>query len=151
MDPTNCVEQKLKYSKVLGKENPAVLYTKFPDVTKSDTHIRHLNYSSLQGTSTEAQQMHALSQSLAECYYDKNYQPCGWVQALVQRISLPKSSQRGQTANGQINMLSGRDRVSAGACEPLSEDVEQSIKTRMMRTSRSTITRRTMQHDTTTR
>ena len=42
-------EQRLKYLKVLGKDNPADLYTKFLDANTSDNHVKKLEYIYIKG------------------------------------------------------------------------------------------------------
>ena len=55
-------EQRLKYYKVLGKENPADLYTKFLDAATTNIHTQKLGYIQVGGRSTEAPQLHMISQ-----------------------------------------------------------------------------------------
>ena len=47
-------DQRLKYLKVLGRENPADLYTKFLDNATSDGHVKRFEYSYIEGRSSEA-------------------------------------------------------------------------------------------------
>ena len=54
-------EQRLKYAKVLGKENLADLYTKFLDAATSRAHIQRLEYEFVDGRSIEAPILHYVS------------------------------------------------------------------------------------------
>ena len=47
-------ERHLAFTKVLGKNNPAELYTKYLDQNTSDTHVRTVEYQFKDGRSTEA-------------------------------------------------------------------------------------------------
>ena len=57
-------DQRLKYAKVLGKENPADLYTKFLDAMTSNIHLKKLEYQFTHGRSHEAPQLHEISMSM---------------------------------------------------------------------------------------
>lgn len=65
-------DQRLKYLKVLGRENPADLYTKFFDNATSEGHVRRFKYSFIEGRSTEVPRLHTISQSLDECNHGVN-------------------------------------------------------------------------------
>ena len=54
-------ELQLKFSKVLGKNNPADLYTKYLDIHTINTHTRALNYHTGEGRAEEAPEVPLLS------------------------------------------------------------------------------------------
>ena len=56
-------EWHLKFSKVLGTNNPADLYTKHLDVKTLDKHVRTLNYYNAKGRAEEAPELHVMSQA----------------------------------------------------------------------------------------
>ena len=91
-------EQRLKYLKVLGRENPADLFTKFLDVSTSDVHVRKFEYSFIKGRSTEAPQLHSLSQSLDEYNYGYKRMDCDWVQVLLDSITIPRARNRDRSS-----------------------------------------------------
>ena len=84
------VDQRLRYGKVLGKENPADLYTKFLDIATISTHIRKLEYGYIDGRSIEAPQLHVLSQSIDEYRNGQGYEPCEWVETLLEILGKHK-------------------------------------------------------------
>ena len=63
-------DKRLQYNKVLGKENPADLFTKFLDVATSNLHTKKLGCQFIGGRSNEAPQFHAITQSLDEYYQE---------------------------------------------------------------------------------
>ena len=56
-------EQRLKFEKVLGKENPADLFTKHLDERTKDLHTKTLGYQYTTGRATEAPRLHMISQA----------------------------------------------------------------------------------------
>ena len=72
---------------MLGKENPADLFTEFLDAYTSNLHTKKLGYQFIDGRAAEAPQLHALTQSLDEYYYGEIQELCDWIQVLVERIS----------------------------------------------------------------
>lgn len=58
--------QRLKYGKMLGKDNPADLFTKYFDVSTIDHHIESLRFEDKEGRVGEAPKLHNLSCSLDE-------------------------------------------------------------------------------------
>ena len=59
-------QRRLLFSKVLGKENPADLYTKYLDAQTSDKHVTKLGCRYTAGRSSVAPQLHSLSKSWCE-------------------------------------------------------------------------------------
>ena len=76
----------MKYYKVLGKENPADLYTKFLDAATSNLHVKKLGYTYTRGRSTEAPQLHFVSQSWDEYRNGDVQEWCEWVQILLAKL-----------------------------------------------------------------
>lgn len=73
----------MKYLKILGRENPADLYTKFLDNATSDGHIKRLEYNVPKDKSTEAPRLHMVRQSIDECNYGNKHEYCEWIQTLL--------------------------------------------------------------------
>ena len=59
-------EQRLNYHKVLGKENPADLYTKYLDNMTMDRHVTNLDCKYTEGRASTAPQLHRISTSWSE-------------------------------------------------------------------------------------
>ena len=76
-------EQRLKFSKVLGKENPAERFTKLLDAATSNVHVRKLEYKYMEGRAQGAPQLHPLSQSMDECNGGGSVEHCEWVKVLL--------------------------------------------------------------------
>ena len=55
--------ERLKFNKILGKENPADLFTKHLDEKTNEYHVDKLAYKFNKGRAEEAPELHALSQS----------------------------------------------------------------------------------------
>ena len=105
-------EQRLKYAKVLGKDNPADLYTKFLDATTNESHVRRLDYYFAQGRSSEAPKLHVMYQSVDEYLYGDRQEPCGWVHTLLNYVGTCKSLRRHNGKCGGINCLTVEPRVN---------------------------------------
>ena len=54
-------ERQLKFGKVLGKNNPADLYTKYLDIQTINTHVRTRSYHTAEGRAEEAPKLHLIS------------------------------------------------------------------------------------------
>ena len=59
-------QQRLKFDKVLGKENPADMYTKYLDWASLEKHTQRFHCEFASGRAAEAPQLHRISQSLDE-------------------------------------------------------------------------------------
>ena len=59
-------EKRFAFGKVLGKVNPADLYTKYLDEKTSNHHIRKLESKFQDGRAKEAPQLHTVCRSLGE-------------------------------------------------------------------------------------
>ena len=57
----NAAEKKIKYGKILGKLNPADLFTKHLDASTMDGHVRKLEFEVAVGRAMEAPKLHLLS------------------------------------------------------------------------------------------
>ena len=71
--------QRLKYEKVLGRENLADLYTKYLDTGTMDHHVRILKHKHQEGRAEEAPRFHAISQSIDAYFTDKNCENWKWL------------------------------------------------------------------------
>ena len=65
-------KQHLKYAKVLGKDNPADLFTKYLDVATMDHHTKKMQCQYGEGRADEAPKLHVISQS-PERYLNGKY------------------------------------------------------------------------------
>ena len=65
-------QQRLKFQKVLGKENPADLFTKYLDEKTNKLHTNKLEYEFKDGRAIEAPQLHQISQSMDEYLHGGN-------------------------------------------------------------------------------
>ena len=54
-------ERHLTFTKVLGKNNPADIFTKYLDQNTSDAHVKAMNYYFASGRAVEAPKLHMLS------------------------------------------------------------------------------------------
>ena len=108
-------DQRMRYGKVLGKENPADLYTKYLDVATTNTHVRKLEYGYVDGRSTEAPQLHTLSQSIDEYKNGGGHEPYDWVQILLDSLGEPRRAiQQPQNSGVYKIRFNIDDRTSAG-------------------------------------
>ena len=98
-------DQRLKYAKVLGKDNPADLFTKFLDAATSNTHVKRLEYQFTHGRSIEAPQLQTVGQSIDECRHGHEYGYCDWVQAMINSLSMSKYKEPRRTQHGGLNNL----------------------------------------------
>ena len=87
-------ENRLKYFKVLGKDNPADLYTKSLDVATSDTHVGRLEYTFIKGRSTEAPELYLISKPLDDHNYGETQAHCEWLKVTMAKLSVSKSSRK---------------------------------------------------------
>ena len=104
MDTTKtAAQQRLKFSKLLGKDNPADLYTKHLDTRTINNHLKKMEYCEASGRATEAPKLHVLSRSMAE-YYNGNANGegsvCKWVNMTMRAMMTSESG--GSAKNGQI-------------------------------------------------
>ena len=119
-------QQRLRFSKVLGKDNPADLYTKHLDTKTISHHLRKLNYTEAAGRAVEAPKFYMISRELGELYYgeeDENETPCEWVKISVNAMSVNKAQPapwRRQTMIGYINERS-HDKTTATSDETSSD------------------------------
>ena len=64
MGPGNSRQQKVTYSKVLGKYNPADLFTKYLDAGTMDHHVERMGFEHTEGRAREAPTLNDISKSL---------------------------------------------------------------------------------------
>ena len=75
-----------KFHKVLGKENPADLYTKNLDEKTNHYHTTNLAYRLRDGRADEAPQLHNISQSREGWEHGQNFEVCEWLSNVLNMI-----------------------------------------------------------------
>ena len=93
----------MKFHKILGKDNPADLYTKYLDEKTNKYHTNNLAYKFRDGRAQEAPKLHAISHSKEEWEYGESFKESEEVEcmlSIVRRIAEKKASQRGQLSGG---------------------------------------------------
>ena len=98
-------EQRLRYHKVLGKENPADLYTKFLDAATNNLHTSKLGYRFIEGRSVQAPQLHMVSQSIDEYYHGDSWRQCEWVQTVIDYVSTTENGRDSRARGGGLNSI----------------------------------------------
>ena len=83
-------QRRLTFHKVLGKDNPADLYTKYLDNQIANHHLSKLAYQTASGRAAEAPKLHLISRSL-EDLYGINVSTCDWVNTIVEAMSTTKA------------------------------------------------------------
>ena len=96
--------ERLKFKKVLGRDNPADLYTKFLDEKTSLHHTTTLVCRFVGGRAEEAPQLHAMSRSKDDYLYGPNDEVCDWVKEVIHNIEQARHQR--QRAN---NNSSGKE------------------------------------------
>ena len=79
-------KERLKFKKVLGKDNPADLYTKYLDEKTNKHHVENLAFKFAGGRAEEAPQLHAVSHSRAEYEEGNNFKHCEWVNIITDTL-----------------------------------------------------------------
>lgn len=79
--------ERLNFKKVLGRDNPADLYTKYLDEKTSIHHTSALAYRFIEGRADETPHLHKLSQSKDEYEYGASEEMCEWVNDVIQYIN----------------------------------------------------------------
>ena len=102
-------ERHLAFAKVLGKNNPADLYTKYLDQGTSDTHVKTVGYQFSEGRSIEAPKLHFISKSWWQHTSKGGYQEWKWLQAITERKGLAK------ICRGGVNAVSHNQRRLTGS------------------------------------
>ena len=98
-------DRRFRYAKVLGKENPADLYTKILDAATRATRIQKLEYEFIDGRSTEAPQLHTLASMIDEFGYGDEDRLCEWVQTISHHAGVAKSVRKRQKSRGNQNSI----------------------------------------------
>ena len=85
-------EQRLKFQKVLGKNNPADLFTKYLDQATSENHTTTMKYKFTTGRAQEAPKLHCVWNSVGEHLMNSNQKEwdclhliTGWYRQGVER------------------------------------------------------------------
>ena len=87
-------QQRLSFNKVLGKDNPADLFTKYMDLKTIDHHLDNLDYHKAEGRAVGAPQLHIISRSLDDVYIDNDHDEqhmCDWVNVLTDELTTNKA------------------------------------------------------------
>ena len=132
--------QRLKYFKVLGKDDLADLYAKYFDREMINHHVDTLNYYFTQGRADEAPKFHLISQSLDD--YVSGNQKEAWSWQASASSSKPWENKVAQ-ARRMNKMLNGLARAEIGGNETQQDEW---LDERHTRTKDSTIPRRLTQH-----
>ena len=88
-------QQRLKFGKVLGKDNPADLFTKHLDVKTMEHHMENLDYHKAIGRAAEAPKLHILSRSMEEWHCGNGtgaHTLCSWVNTIMEAMAVTRSS-----------------------------------------------------------
>ena len=67
---------------MLGRDNPADLYTKYLDTTTMDHHTERMKCQYCEGRADEAPKLHLLSRSLEEYFSGNNYEDWEWLHSI---------------------------------------------------------------------
>ena len=110
-------DKRLRCHKVLGKENPADFYTKYLDAAISNLHTTKLGYSFMTGRSTEAPQLHVLTQLFDECSNGVNQDLCEWVQSILSQVVRYKFIKKSQCKRDGVYSITQGETVQHGTDE----------------------------------
>ena len=83
-------QRRLTFHKVLGKDNPADLYTKYLDTQTANQHLSELAYQAASGRAAEAPKLHLLSKPL-EDIHGVNVSICDWVNTIMEAMATTKA------------------------------------------------------------
>ena len=75
--------RRLEFHKVLGKNNPGDLYTKYLDVATSDAHVKTLQYEFATGRAQEAPKLHILSRPYTQYVTRMELKAWEWLQTIT--------------------------------------------------------------------
>ena len=100
-------EQRLKFGKVLGTDNPADIFTKYIDEKINNHHTRNLGYKAIGGRSNEAPNLHYISMSMDEYQCGGNTKEWKWLKCLQRRDNEHVRSKKHKTYIGELDVLSG--------------------------------------------
>ena len=112
----------MRFHKVLGKENPADLFTKHLDQTTTDSHTNALQYKFTEGRAKEAPKLHGLWKSVREYLADSRTAEWKLLQLLTGK------TKKSQTA-GALNMLHENKSDECGGCEQSGLNAEERTET----------------------
>ena len=94
---------RLKFHKILGKDNLADLYAKYLDEKTNHYHTNNLAYKFRDGEAQEAFKLHAINHSREDWEYGGNFEESeevGRMLSIVRRVGEKKTSQWGQLPGG---------------------------------------------------
>ena len=90
----SATQQRLMFNKALGKDNPADLYTKYPDTIIISRHLESINFRGASGRATKAPKLHMLSKTLEPIYHNNQEGAetiCTWINTLMITMSVDKA------------------------------------------------------------
>ena len=104
-------EQRIKYGKVLGKVNPADLYTKYLDCATMERHLTKLKHEFARGRATEAPKLNNISVSIDEYNLMGWWRSWEWLDptedAIKHQSTKTRRSSRNKMCAGEFNVLHG--------------------------------------------
>ena len=98
-------QQRLKFSEVAGRENPADLNTKHLDTKTINDHLSKLEYHEAAGRVTEAPTLHIVGGDLDNIYSEGREEAnavCGWVRAIMEMMSITKGRPNARRRGSQL-------------------------------------------------
>ena len=102
-------EQRLKFGKVLGIDNPADLFTKYLDEKTKNHHVTNLGFQAIGGRPEDAPNLHNISVSMDEYQNGGCIEDWQWLKYLWGRKHNGCSNSQRQRRTSQLNVL-GRQR-----------------------------------------
>ena len=79
-------QKRLSFGKVLGKENPADLFTKHLDCNTMGQHLKRLKCELTEGRANEAPKLHNISISIDECNTMGSWRQWAWLDIIIGAI-----------------------------------------------------------------
>ena len=107
--------ERLKFKKVLGKDNPADLYTKYLDEKTIDHHLDTLQYRYQEGRSCEAPKSHAIATAEKIYEEDKSSSMCEWVNAVLNTVEEAWRKKQRKRCHNQAHATSHEECVELEA------------------------------------
>ena len=108
-------EQRWKFGRVLGKQNPADLFTKYLDENISLAHTNRLKFEVADGRANDAPNLHSLSQSLYEATLEGKWEDWKWLKYITHGS---KETERGRQDNPSRPSLEKEQVRTSGQVSP---------------------------------
>ena len=102
-------EQRLKFGKILGADNPADLFTKYLDERTKDHHTTNLGFQAIGGRPEDAPNLHSISISMDEYQNGGNREEWQWLKYLWRVKHNHYREHNKQRSAGELNILEGRN------------------------------------------